>query len=345
MLKIYTDRQFLIETYRREVFPLLFDIHFLTPNKLSEYFTIVNIITDSDVVIFPINYISFLKYKPAFNNLIKQAKEHNKPLWVYTSGDYGFTNYISNSYTFRLGGFKSKLNKNNFIMPSFINDPYLILEQDFSVLKKRPQPSIGFVGHAQSGILKYCKEWINHVKGAVKRIFKNQLVDKQAFYPSSIKRANYLSLLSKDIRLNSNFILRKNYRAGIQTEIDKQKTTQEFYNNICNNTYTFCSRGVGNFSVRFYETLAMGRIPVLLNTDCKLPLEDTIDWKQHCVIIEENEVSKMVEKILEFHNSKTEDQFLELQRNNRLLWKSKLLRDQYFIAIHDMFINKKKSHA
>ena len=53
----------------------------------------------------------------------------------------------------------------------------------------------------------------------------------------------------------------------------------------------------------------------------------------------------MVEKILEFHNSKTEDQFLEIQRNNRLLWESKLLRDQYFIDIHDMFINKKKSHA
>ena len=345
MLKIYTDTQFLNETHRREVFPLLFDLYFLNSMKLVNYYAIVDTIKTCDVVVFPINYTSFLKHKTAFNNLLKLAKEHSKPLWVYSSGDYGFTNYIPNSYTFRLGGFNSKLSQSSVVIPSFINDPYSTLQQDFSALKKEALPSIGFVGHAQSGLVKYWKEWINHLKGNIKRGLGKQLADKQKFYPSSIKRANYLNSLSNDKRLNTNFILRNNYRAGIQTETDKEKTTQEFYSNMYSNAYTFCSRGVGNFSVRFYETLAMGRIPILLNTDCRLPFEANIDWKQHCIIIEENEAAKMAEKIFEFHNSKTEAEFLELQKNNRQLWKSKLVRDQYFIAIYDLFTKNSDAHV
>lgn len=345
MLKIFTDTQFLTETHRKEVFPLLFGIWFLKSEKLKKHYSIVETIEASNVVIIPINYTSFLKYKPALNNLLKQAKINNKPIWIYTSGDFGFTNYIANSFTFRLGGFKSKLSDSSFIIPSLINDPYTVLQSKFNTLAKAEKPSIGFVGHAQSGILKYGKEWLSHLKLKVKRTLKQTLIDKQSFYPSSINRANYLSVLAKEKRLTTNFILRNNYRAGVETEADKQRTTQEFYSNINTNAYTFCSRGVGNFSVRFYETLAMGRIPVLLNTDCKLPLEATINWKHHCVIIEENNIKNMTEIILEFHNSKTNKQFIQLQESNRALWQNTLKRDPYFIAIHDLFLTKNKEDA
>ncbi|WP_299251671.1 exostosin family protein [uncultured Lacinutrix sp.] len=341
MLNIYTDIQFLTETHRREVFPLLFDIHFLKSVKLKQHFNLIDTAEASDIVIFPIDYASFYKHKMAFNNLLAKAKSNNKPLWIYSSGDFGFTNYIPNSYTFRLGGFDSQLSDSTFIVPSFINDPYKVLKKDFLALNKEKQPSIGFVGHAKSGLSKYGKELFSYFKRKLRKGF----ADKQSFYPSSINRSNYLNILSKDNGLNTNFILRDNYRAGTTTGKTKEETTLEFYNNMYTNAYTFCSRGVGNFSVRFYETLAMGRIPVLLNTDCRLPLSDTIDWTKHCVIIEENEINKMAETILEFHNSKDEGQFFKFQKNNRLLWESTLVRDKYFIAIHDAFINKKKANA
>jgi len=345
MLKIFTDTQFLTEAHRKEVFPLLFDIHFLKSEALKNYYEITPTIEACNIVIFPINYVSYLKHKVAFTNLLKQAKTNNKPIWIYTSGDYGFTNYILNSYTFRLGGFNSKLNDNSFIIPSFINDPYKTLQKDFSVLKKEEKPSIGFVGHAQPGFIKYIKEVTNYYKGNIKRIINKTFVDKQSFYPSSIKRAYYLDVLQKNYNLNTNFVLRQHYRAGFNSEETKQHTTQEFYNNMYNNAYTFCSRGVGNFSVRFYETLAMGRIPVLLNTDCRLPLDNEINWKQHCVIIEENDAKKMPERILEFHNSKSESEFINLQNSNRKLWETKLKRDKYFIAIHNLFNSKKESNV
>ena len=345
MLKIYTDQNFLTENYRKEVFPLLFDISFLKTKKLNQEYQLVENVVVSDIVIMPIAYVSFFKHKVAFKALLAAAKENNKPLWIYSAGDFGFTNYIDNSYTFRLGGFDSKLSTSNFIMPSFINDPYTVLKKDFVTLNKEKAPTIGFVGHAQSGSLKYVKEWLSYLKGAVKNTLKSTLVDKQAFYPSSNKRALYLNLLSRDKRLNTQFIRRNNYRAGIASPETKAQTTLEFYNNMYAHAYTLCSRGVGNFSVRFYETLAMGRIPIVINTDCRLPLSDVIDWTKHCIIIEESDIKNMSEIILEFHNSKTEGQFFKLQKNNRLLWESTLVRDKYFVAVHNLFVTKGITNA
>ena len=94
--------------------------------------------------------------------------------------------------------------------------------------------------------------------------------------------------------------------------------------------YSLCVRGAGNYSARFYEALAMGRIPVLVNTDCILPLDDKINWKQHCIWVENNNLDSMIEKIDNFHRKVSEDEFRSLQNLNRQLWKEKLTYDGFY---------------
>lgn len=341
MLKLFTDTSFLTEKHRSEVFPLLFDLVFKKNSNLLSHYSIVEEVSLADIVVFPINYTSFLKHKKAFSMLNATAKRHQKPIWIYTAGDYGFTNYIPNTYTFRLGGFNSKLDKNTFVIPSFINDPYKsFLAHPFSVLKQEEKPSIGFVGHAQSGILKYLKEYSNHLKYQLKRTLKKTLVDKQSFYPSSLKRANYLEQLALNEHLKTDFILRNKYRAGSHSTSTQKESSQQFYNNIFKNGYTFCLRGVGNFSVRFYETLAVGRIPVVIDTDCRFPLNHKINWTEHCVIIKQNSKKSVAEHTLDFHQNLSETEFSELQKNNRNLWLNLLQREAYFLEIHQLFKTK-----
>ncbi|MCF7568972.1 glycosyltransferase family 47 protein [Sabulilitoribacter arenilitoris] len=344
MLKLYTNTGFLTEENRKRVFPLLFDLYFVKSDVLQRFYKIVTNIKEADIVVFPINYVSFLKHKKELLKLQKLAKTYKKPIWIYSAGDYGFTNYIENSYTFRFGGFKSKLNDSTYIMSSFIDDPYdSKLPQSFSVLQKENKPSIGFVGHAQSGILKYLKELLSHIKVEIKRKLNLLIADAQSFYPSSIKRVQFLTQLKLTEAFNTNFVLRNRYRAGAKTEAENEKTTKEFYNNIFNNAYTFCIRGGGNFSVRFYETLAVGRIPILLNTDCLLPLNDKIEWCKHCVIIDEADAKLMTSKIIDFHNNLSDDEFVELQKSNRDLWNNYLRRHTFFKEVHDDFVNENNS--
>tara|TARA_R110000751_G_scaffold105046_4_gene200887 strand:+ start:108969 stop:109994 length:1026 start_codon:yes stop_codon:yes gene_type:complete len=341
MLKLYTNTNFLTEAYRRQVFPLLFDLVFKQNQKLLEKYSIVSSIEDANIIVLPVDYAVFLKQSKPFLELLKAAKTAKLPIWIYTAGDYGFTNYIPNSYTFRLGGFDSKMDTNAYVLPSFIDDPYTsVLTQGFSVLKKESKPSIGFVGHAQSGFLKYLKDYTNHLKYQVKRQLNQILADNQTFYPSSVKRANYLKRLAVNEGLETNFILRNKYRAGSQTVQTQKETTQQFYDNIFNNAYTFCIRGVGNFSVRFYETLAVGRIPILLNTDCRLPLSNRIDWIKHCLILDASSHIKIADQILEFHKGLTTSEFENIQHSNRNLWLNTLQRDAYFLEIYKQFKTK-----
>jgi hypothetical protein len=338
MLKIYTNTNFLTETYRRQVFPLLFDLVFKQNQKLLKKYSIVSNIKEANIVVIPIDYVAFLKQSVPFLELLKAAKTAELPIWVYTAGDYGFTNYIPNSYTFRLGSFDNKMDENTYVLPSFINDPYTsFLTQDFSVLEKESKPSIGFVGHAESGVLKYLKEYTNHLKYQVKRKLNLLLADKQRFYPSSVKRASYLKRLTLNEALKTSFILRNKYRAGFKTAQTQKETTQQFYENIYSNAYTFCIRGVGNFSVRFYETLAVGRIPILLNTDCRLPLSNNIDWTKHCLILDISSKIKIADQILEFHKGLTDLEFKNMQKSNRNLWLTRLQRDAYFLEIYNQF--------
>lgn len=346
MLKLYTDKSFLTEIHRRYVFPLLFDLYYVKNDALFDYYKLVDSVADCDIVVFPIDYSSFYVCKEAFARLNKVAKTHDKPIWLYTSGDFGYTVDIPNSYNFRLGGFDSKLDSNTFMLPSFVDDPYdSILKQLFSVLPKDAKPSIGFVGHAKSGFIKYIRSYLSHLKLSFRGFFGVHFFDKQSYYPSGIKRAQYLNKLGLSKELNTDFAYRNTYRAGATNQKTKLQTTEEFYKNIFNNLYTFCIRGVGNFSVRFYETLATGRIPVLLNTDCRLPLSNRIDWKKHAVILDESKKESLELQILHFHNLKSNKEIEELQKKNRLLWETHLMRHSYFIKVHNIFADKLKNNV
>lgn len=68
----------------------------------------------------------------------------------------------------------------------------------------------------------------------------------------------------------------------------------------------------------------MGRIPVFVNTDCLLPFEDKIDWKQHVVWVEWKERKHIAAKVAQFHSNLKAQEFEQLQQDNRRLWKETL---------------------
>lgn len=98
-------------------------------------------------------------------------------------------------------------------------------------------------------------------------------------------------------------------------ELPKFKSKREFIKNMSDNKYIFCMRGNGNFSYRFYETLCFGRVPILIDTNTILPLENIIDWDKHIIFIKPKDIDNL-SKIIENKN-------FEL-RQNRNLW------DEYF---------------
>ena len=72
---------------------------------------------------------------------------------------------------------------------------------------------------------------------------------------------------------------------------------QEYLHNMIDSDYMLVIRGAGNASFRLFETLCSGRIPVLVDTDCVLPYEEQVDWKQYCVWVDQTELPYIAEKV------------------------------------------------
>ncbi len=100
--------------------------------------------------------------------------------------------------------------------------------------------------------------------------------------------------------IKTNFLLRKHFIRRFNNNVQKQFREIDFTEVIRNNIFQLAPRGAGNFSLRFFETMAYGRIPVLPLSDNVLPFEDKIDWEN--VIIMANTFEELESKMKEWYN-------------------------------------------
>jgi hypothetical protein len=248
-----------------------------------------------------------------------------------------------NVYVFRNSGYKSKKLKNQISFPAFFKDPlvHYIKEENHQIRVKEAKPVIGFVGQATPNLLKASKDIGFIIYRNLKFHLGKTRLEPQQWFAAPFMRYKYLKRLEKDKDIKTNIIYRERYRAGVRKNRSVDKTTYEFYENINDSDYIFNLRGAGNFSVRFYQTLAMGRIPVLVDTDCLLPLEGIIDWTQHCIRIPQGKEHEMEQRLVEFHQNLTQEKFEHIQKENRKLWEEYLTLTTFFARIHDFILEDK----
>jgi len=92
---------------------------------------------------------------------------------------------------------------------------------------------------------------------------------------------------------------------GDLTEENQMAQKQEFQNILARSRFSLCPRGTGAGTLRFWESLQAGAIPVLLSDN--LCLYDGIDWNKTIIRIPEADVEK-IPTILESISKEQEDQ-------------------------------------
>ena len=106
-------------------------------------------------------------------------------------------------------------------------------------------------------------------------------------------------------------------------EIDnKYVAKQIFIKNMEENLFNFCTRGAGNFSYRFYETLMMGRIPIFIDTECELPFEEQLKGNATVLRLKSLDPDSLI--LLEYKMQEImnlDPSYLrEIQNKNRQFW-------------------------
>ena len=100
-------------------------------------------------------------------------------------------------------------------------------------------------------------------------------------------RMNQITRVKSSPRVTSKIIMNTQYWGGAPGHPD---VIRPYLQNIMDTQFTLCGRGTGNFSARFYHTLALGRIPIVVDTDMVFPWEHLIPWDDIIVRCSEEEV-------------------------------------------------------
>lgn len=304
-------------------------------------------IEECDACLLPIFY-DVLQDQKGFEKqvapFIEKVESHNKRILIFAGHDKTDVNIpVKNSIIFNSAIDKSKQPENQHPWPHFFED-FLAKynNNELRIRNKGEKPVVGFCGYAPP---------LNIGMGKEKVISIVKLVANYAGilqnYPHRIAhsyRARAIIGLQKSSKVVQNFILKSNFAFGPQglntgnTAEDNVDFRKNFVENILESDYTLCVRGLGNNSIRFFETLCCGRIPVFVNTDSTLPFDDIIDWKKYCVWVEEKDIDRIGDVVAEFHRNISNEDFIAMQKNARKVWEEYLSPVGFFKRL-DHFVN------
>jgi hypothetical protein len=231
-------------------------------------------------------------YTTTLRKLLDRFKKSNnieKPIIILLETDSEQPFWLSKEhYFFRCSLCKSTQLKNEFILPTLLED----IDEEFHPTEKKERPTVGFCG-----------------------------------FPQHYYRTKLLKALHHHNSIEDNFIYRSKYFWQLAKALPPEKGKQlkeEYFDNIRLNDFVVCSRGAGNYSFRFYETLRSGRIPILIDSDMPFPFEDEIEWEN--LVICKKTPEEIIATMLEWCKHKD---IAAIQRNCRRVWENYLSRTAY----------------
>tara|TARA_B100001123_G_C15322724_1_gene1028502 strand:+ start:2092 stop:2940 length:849 start_codon:yes stop_codon:yes gene_type:complete len=86
----------------------------------------------------------------------------------------------------------------------------------------------------------------------------------------------------------------------------------DVYNNAMNDTkVALCPRGTGPSTIRMWECMAAGCIPLVISDRLKMPMEDVVEWEKAIIRVPEKDIQKIMDYI-------PDDEILEEMSKNVL---------------------------
>ncbi|MDP9052974.1 MAG: glycosyltransferase family 47 protein [Acidobacteriota bacterium] len=255
------------------------------------------------------------------------ANKFDKQCIFFSTGDGSLPSGLHQGIVFRESLVRSRRQSNEFPMPPFVRDPKWA-GVPFECRGHNERPRLGFCGYVGTTLqtMLYSAMGRNEkVAGLrVRRRALDVLRRSDSFECLFIERNQYWG---GAVRLNrarlDRVMSRVTGRAPSTASIDQEvaeRVYREFIVNMSETDYNVCIRGQGNYSYRFFETLAAGRVPYLIDTDCVLPFESYIDWANHIAVVPEQNVDEADRFLRRFHGALSPAAFEKLQSANRALF-------------------------
>lgn len=300
----------------------------------KDIFQIVPEVEQADIVVLPMTWNFYITHNRLnlADSLARVASDAGKKLFIWVDGDRGIRRPYPNAIILQNSAFRSSRRSDQFVLPGDAKDlTELYFDGKLPIRKKGAVPRVSFCGQGDSK-----RTFLIAVRNLRSQISYSlhltQFEPIRPVTPHILLRRKVLKLLAEHPQIEHDFVIRQ---TSTTRSFRDPAWRQEFVGNMNGSDYAVCVRGTANYSIRFYEALSLGRIPIFIDTDCALPFDDTIDWRSYCIWIDASDLSHMGQRILDYHASITSSQFEELQVACRQLWVERLSREGFYRHFHE----------
>ena len=284
------------------------------------FFNLVDTPEESDYLLIPYNYFS-IKDREYVNVFVELSRKLNKKIIIFSYGDSSQSIDVPNCIVFRSSQYRSDKKQNEIIMPAIADD--LLSVNELKFINKNNIPKVGFCGWAG-----YDGEWLKF-KQYIKAI--PTLVTNSPKMNGVLFRMKTLRVLNKSKLLKTNFVIRNSFTGNEKTRNGNfSDLRRDFVDNINQSDFSLALKGDGNYSVRFYEILSLGKIPLFVDTDCVFPLDDVIDYKGFVLKVDYKNIKNIAEIVSGFYRSLSPEDFILMQNKAREAFQNYLRADKYF---------------
>lgn len=271
---------------------------------------------EADLFLIPHDYFRIHTRRDYLEQFTHLARQHGKKLVVVVYGDSDEEVVMPGAVILRTSQYRHKLSPQEIVMPGYTED--LLHDRLLLLRKKSTKPIIGFCGWADFPNLKgKIKFWSRIILQDLRTYLlfdAHAQVHKQGIF----FRQRAMEYLKRATSVQTNFVIRRSYSGHKMTiELPEAQARAEYVNNILDSDFTLCVKGDGNWSYRFYETLALGRLLVLVDTETLLPLEDRIDYGAFVIRVPSNQLETIADRVSLFYSSLSDEEYARRQQKAR----------------------------
>ena len=347
-IKIFTDRQYLptAAPHCELLYPFWGLVeekaHWKYDKRFDRYlnigptiFEITSNAAEADVHLLPADWGYYLPSRELAKagEMSQIAETFGKSVMAFFRDDRECITNLPNSIEFCTNLERSTRRKNQHALVAWTGDFIATyLNGKMPIREKIGKPVVGFCGQTI-----WHKNFWTKGMSLLRRIRHPSNYQKFRFLRM---RDNVLQSLGRSRLVRSNFVRRQGWYGGKESLVGGEHEEMvknarlEYVSNLVNCDYVVTVRGAGNYSFRFYEALACGRIPLFIDTDCVLPFETEINWKDYCVWLDYSDFRHAGEAVADFHSGLSNRRFIELQHECRRIYEEWVSPEGFFSKLH-----------
>jgi hypothetical protein len=293
-------------------------------------FTFTDTRDEADYFLYPHPVIRPSKSEAAhIEEAKRQARSLGKPLIVFIGSDLAYGIRMDEVVVLKGSQYRYQTHANEIIMPHFVED--LGTRRPFSVRTKSERPIVSFCG------------WVSPTDPStrLRMLLKNTYFGLLALLPGQAHmvvrkkglwwRARSIKRLKEAPGIDTRFIERSTFSGSKKTiALDPAQAREEYLENMYDSDFVLAPKGDANISLRFYEALSMGRIPILIDTEVVLPAEDVLDYDSFVLKIPYQDIDRIAAIVEEFYAGLTDERFGQMQKNARDAFAHYVRYDAFF---------------